>query len=393
MTTENFLPYARQSINGDDITAVSESLTGMTITRGKNVDDFENAVAEYCGAAYGVAFNTGTTALMAACHVAGVGPHDRVLTTPNTFVATVGAGLSCQATPVFIDIDSASGNIDLEQLALNMSPFSTQGRPVVMPVHYAGIAVDMQSIDAMIVHPDTIVIEDAAQALGSVYPSGEKVGSCRYSDMTIFSFHPAKIVTTGEGGMVMTNDADLYHKLRRYRNNGIEREQKYLRGEAAPWYYECHEITGNFNFTDFQAALGISQMKRLDDSILKRRKLMKYYRELLADIPHLRFFSDCYDDLTAFHLCVVQIDFSAYQTSRTAVIEKLKEQGVGSQLHYIPVYKHPIFQDRMGDISAYFPKMEMHYAQALSIPLYNALETEDVQRIVSALKTSLGSKG
>lgn len=385
-----FLPYARQSIDQSDIEAVQASLTREVITRGELVEEFEKAIASYCGASYAVAFNSGTTALAAACHVARLNPADRVFTTPNSFIATVAAPLHLGATPVFIDIDRNTGNIQLEHLFANLNLKSSRGRPIFIPVHFSGIPLDMQKIHQENRHPESIVIEDAAHALGSSFSDGRKVGCCAWSDMTIFSFHPAKQITTGEGGMVTTNDPELDYRLRLYRNNGIVRDSAHLQGEAAPWYYEVQEISGNYNFTDFQAALGLSQLKRLDASISKRRQLVKVYRSLLKDVPHLHLFTDRFDENVSFHLFVVQIDFSAYKITRASVMEKLKLKGIGTQVHYIPLYRHPFFQKySAADLEGYFPEMERYYAEALSLPLYPDLSEEDVYRVCKELKNAL----
>jgi UDP-4-amino-4,6-dideoxy-N-acetyl-beta-L-altrosamine transaminase len=383
---DNFIPYAKQSIDADDQACVSASLKNQLITRGPLVEEFESAIAKYCGAQFAVAFNSGTSALMAAYHSIDTGPSDRLLTTPNTFVSTVGSGMQLQAVPIFMDIDRSTGNMDLDYLNNNLNQPFSRGKTIIVPVHFAGIAVDMQRLDTFIRHPETIVIEDAAHAIGSSYLTGEKVGSCAYSQMTIFSFHPAKTLTTGEGGMVTTNDETLYHRLKRFRNNGIEREPTFLRQPPTLWYYEVQETSGNFNFTEMQAALGISQLKRLDLFVAKRRQLIQLYRSLFKELEGVRLLTDAFDLHTAFHLCVIQIDFSRLGTNRAEFMEKLKEKGIGTQYHYIPVYRHPFFQDRSGDLSPYFPEMEAYYAQALSLPLYYDLREEDVERIVQEVK-------
>lgn len=386
---EKFLPYGKQSILQEDIREVAECLRSDVITRGPKVEEFEKAVADFCGAEHAVAFSNGTAALMATCFAADMGPYDRFITTPNTFVATVGAGLLRGATPVFVDIDRDSGNLNLQQVEDSLEYSSTRGKTVVLPVHFAGIAVDVPRLDRLIQDPRTVIIEDAAHALGSCYPDGSRVGCCSHSAMAIFSFHPVKHITTGEGGMVTTNDAELCHRLRLYRNNGMEREPSRMEGEAAPWYYEVQSITGNYNFTEFQAALGLSQMKRLDVNIAKRRDLVADYRELLQGVPQIRLFSDAYDAATAYHIFVVQIDFEAYETTRAEVMRGLKEKGIGTQVHYIPVYRHPFFKNINGDISEYFPNMEEYYAQALTLPLFVDMEKEDVERVVRELKALL----
>ncbi len=286
----------------------------------------------------------------------------------------MGAGWRFGAKTLFIDIDRCTGNLDLDQLAYNINAPSTRGRTVIIPVHFSGIPVDMQKLERMVEDPNTIIIEDAAHALGSQYQDGRKVGCCAWSQMTIFSFHPAKTITTGEGGMVMTNDEKLYERLKSVRNNGIVKKIE------NSWFYEVQEITGNYHMNDFQAALGLSQLKRLDTFVQKRRDLVKTYREKLKDVPNIRLFTDIFDDRTSFHLMVVQID------NRDEIMSKLKDKSIGSQVHYIPVYKHPFFTKKNGDISEYFPNMEGYFAQALSLPLYPDLTVEDVDRIVALLE-------
>lgn len=391
MTEDIFLPYAKPSLDSTDIQEVAKALSTPTITRGPIVEAFENAVAQYCNVKYAVAFNNGSSALMGAYYAAGLGPHDKLITTPNTFVSTAGAAMLRGATPVFLDIDRSSGNLDLAQLEHNISQFSSRGRICIAPVHFAGIPVDMQKIDRMIENPEVVVIEDAAHALGSSYSTGEKVGSCVSSHMTMFSFHPAKTITTGEGGMVTTHDENFYHRLKMFRNNGIVHNPKYLEENPGPWHYEVHDLTGNFNFTEFQAALGLSQMTRLDKFIKKRRELMKIYRDLLKDVPHLKMFSEKYDSHTTYHLCVVQIDFNAYKTTRAIVMDKLFEKNIGTQVHYIPLYRHPCFRKTCGDIIEYFPHTEDYYSQALSLPFYYDLQPKDVERVVASLKVALKS--
>lgn len=389
MDTQAFLPYAQPSISLEDIEHVRQSLATPLITRGPTVEAFENAIAAYCGARYGVAFTNATAALMAAYHVANVGPADRIITTPNSFVASIGPGVQQKATPVFLDIDRNTGNMDLRQLEINMDRRTSRGKTVVVPVHFAGIPVDMRTVDKLIKNPETIVIEDAAHALGSCYSDGSKVGCCTWSSMTVFSFHPAKNLTTGEGGMVMTNSEELCHRLRRFRNNGIERDPEYIQGEAAPWYYEVVELTGNFNFTEMQAALGISQLNRLDKFIAHRQVLMKCYKDQFAGMRGVRLLTPNEKLHVAYHLCVVQIDFAAYKTSRSEVMHRLKDKGIGTQLHYIPLYRHPFFTRMSGDICEYFPEMEVYYEQALSLPLFYDMTDADVNRVVKALKEIL----
>lgn len=391
MNTQKFLPYAQQFIFPEDIEEVRCALSKPMITRGPLVEAFEHALASYCGAKYGVAFTNCTAGLMAAYHAAKIGPADSFFTTPNTFVASMGAGIQHGATPIFLDIDRNTGNLDLDQLALNIDQPKSRGKKIVVPVHFSGIPVDVEAIEKMLKSPESLIIEDAAHALGSHYKNGTKVGCCAKSDMTVFSFHPAKNITTGEGGMVMTNDEELYHQLQLFRNNGIERDPKFLQGQAAPWYYEVVDLTGNYNFTEMQAALGLSQLKHLDLFIAKRHKLMQQYRQKLASIENIRLFEPNESYRIAYHICVVQINFAAYKKTRTDVMTALKERGIGTQVHYIPVYRHPFFEKSAGDISEFFPAMETYYAQALTLPLFYAMEEEDVDRVVTSLREVLHS--
>lgn len=390
MPTQNYLPYAHQTISAEDMEEVRIALSQPVITRGPLVEGFEKAFAEYCQVSYAVAFNSGTSALMAAYFAADIGVHDRVLTTPNSFVASIGPGIQRGATPVFIDIDFATGNLNLEHLVYNINQPKSKGKTAVVPVHYAGIPVDIEAIDASITNPSTMIIEDASHALGSQYKNGSKVGSCEFSQMTVFSFHPAKTITSGEGGMVTTNDAQLAHRLRLFRNNGIERDAQYMQGQPAPWYYEVVALSGNYNFTDIQAALGLSQLKRLDTIISKRQGLLQKYKQLLNHVEPVRLLSYPEELTLCPHLCVVHIDFESCHTSRTEVMNALHAQGIGTQLHYIPIYRHPFFVETAGDISEYFPEMEKHYEQALSLPYYADLDEADVDRVVRALKGALG---
>lgn len=390
MMTQQFLPYAKQSINAQDLDEVAKALSGDWITRGPQVEAFEKEFAAYCDAAYAVAFSSGSAALAAAFFAAEVSSADRILTTPNTFIASVGTAMEQGAAPLFIDIERATCNIDVEQMALNANQPASRGRPIVVPVHYAGIPVDLEELDRRLHNPDVVVIEDAAHALGSYYPrQGPKVGSCAWSAMTMFSLHPAKTITTGEGGIVTTNSEELCHRLKLYRNNGIERDPKYLEGEPAPWYYEVQTLSNNYNFTEMQAALGRSQLSRIDAFISKRRALMKLYREKLKDTQHVTLLSDAYDDHVAFHLCVAHIDFEALGKTRQQVMQQLLKEGIGTQVHYIPLYRHPVLRQACGDITSYFPQMEWHYAQALSLPLYYDLTQEDVDRVIETLLSFL----
>lgn len=390
MIEKKILPYAHQSINKQDLAAVQKALQGDLITRGHEVETFEREFASFCGAQYAVAFSTGSAALSAAYYAAETTPYDRLISTPNTFISTVGSGVQFGATPIFIDIDLETGGVNLEQMALTANQPQSRGKPLIVPVHFAGPALDMQKLDGFLANPDVIVIEDASHAIGSFYPNqGPRVGSCEWSHMTIFSLHPAKTMTTGEGGIVTTNQEEYFHRLRLFRNNCIERDPKYLKGSPTPWFYEVVDFSNNYNFTEFQAALGRSQLSRINAFISKRRELMKAYAKKIPSLSHVKFLNANQIEETAFHLCVLQIDFETYGKPRAQVMEELLAKGIGSQVHYIPLYRQPVVERIVGDVSLYFPHTEEYYRKALSIPLYYDLTIEDVERVVDALKQTL----
>lgn len=383
------LPYGRQSISEEDIQAVSQALKGDLITRGENVEKFENAIKDYVGAKYAVAFSSGSSALSAAYFAANISPRDKVLTTPNTFIATASFASINGASIDFADIDLKSGNFALEKVFEKMNFRSSRGRLFITPVHFAGISVDMKLLEKQIKDPNTVIIEDAAHALGSFYPSGEKVGSSAYSDMTIFSFHPVKTITTGEGGMVTTNNQEYYLRLKEFRNSGIVKEKPLLIGEESSDYYEVQDFASNYHMNEMEAALGLSQFSRLPLFIEKRRALVKRYRELLKGNPLITLFDEEVDERTAYHLFVVQIDFDKIKSSRKALMEKLLEKGIGSQFHYIPLYRHPVYSKQFKSYEEEFPMMESYYKKALSLPLYYDLKLEDVDNIVKILNEIL----
>lgn len=379
--TEEFIPYARQSISETDQQRCCEALHSRFITRGPKVEAFEEAFSIYCGSRFAVVFNSGSTALLAAYHAAEITAYDRVISTPNTFIATIAPGVQLRAKPIFVDIEETTANLDYTQIENALeTPFS-RGRPIFVPVHFAGIPLDMEALDSTIKSPEAVIIEDACHALGSRYRDGRRVGSCAYSQMTIFSFHPAKAMTTGEGGMVTTNDETFYRRLLRFRNNGIEHSNQ----ASQPWFYEVQELTSNYNFTEFQAALGLSQLERLEIFIQKRRQLVKLYRELLADVPHVKPLTETHDESTAFHLFVTCIDFEACGKTRGQVMQDLFERGIGTQVHYIPLYRHPALKKSFPNAVLQFPQTEKYYERALSLPLYFDLTADQVRHVVSNL--------
>jgi len=383
--TASFLPYAKQVIEEPDRQAVLRALDSGWITRGPEVEAFEQELAEYCGAQFAVAFNSGTSALWAACQAAEVGPYDRLLTSPNSFIATASCGLHCGATLVLVDIDPQTGNLSLEQLSHNLNQPNSRGRQVIVPVHYAGIPVDMQQLDLLIKTPDTVVIEDAAAALGSRYADGQKVGCCAHSHMTMFSLHPAKNITMGEGGVITTNDEELAWRLRRARNSGIVRDtDRYQEEATGPWYYEIQELTGNYNVTEMQAALGRAQLERIESFREQRQQILSWYKEGLHDCPTVRPLEALFADGVFPGLFVVRLA-DELELSRSAIMEALQQKGIGSQVHYLPMYRHPMIREQCGELTEYFPNAEEFYQRVLSLPLFVGLTQSEVNRVVEAI--------
>ncbi|MBB64929.1 MAG: UDP-4-amino-4,6-dideoxy-N-acetyl-beta-L-altrosamine transaminase [Waddliaceae bacterium] len=387
MAKNKFLSYGRQTIDPADVREISKALSADCITRGPKVEAFEKALRKQCEAKYAVVFSNGTVALHAAYYAAQVGEFDRIFTSPNTFVGTVTGGILLGANLELLDIDRGTGHLDLKALNQAMLKQYSRGRNIIVPVHYSGSVVDMKSLESCIRDPDTVIIEDAAQALGADYSDGTPVGSCQWSQMTVFSFHPLKTITTGEGGAVTTNDPELYKRLVRFRNNGIERnpENWDYPEEAGPWYYEVHDLTGNYHMTDFQAVLGLSQLSRMKKYVTKRRKLVALYRKAFAEHKHIRLLDANLDKHSAHHLFVIQLDFRRLPLSKIELMEVLKEKDIGTQVHYIPIYRHPFFRRLLGDCREKFPEMERFYSDALTLPLFPDMREGDVRRVVDTV--------
>lgn len=378
-----FLPYGRQSINQDDIDAVVAVLRSEFLTQGPEVERFEAALAAATGARFAVAYTNGTTSLFGAAFAAGVRAGDEVVTSPITFAASANCASYLGARPVFADVEPVAATLDPHTLAAAITPRTR----AVIPVHLSGQPADMQAIHAVARQRGLAIIEDAAHALGATY-QGEPVGNCRYSDMTIFSFHPVKHITTGEGGAVTTNDPELADRLRRFRSHGIEKDPaRFSVPSPGPWYHEMQELGHNFRLTDMQAALGRSQLARLPQFVARRLEIAARYDQLLADVPGVRPLGRLQGQ-SSFHLYVVRIDFAGLGTTRKAVMEGLRARGVGSQVHYIPVYRHP-YHAAAGWRPSDFPNAEAYYDQALSLPMYATLTDGDVDRVVAALREVL----
>lgn len=379
------IPYGRQSISDADIAAVVEVLKSDFLTQGPAVPAFEDAVAARCGAAHAVAVNSATSALHLACLALGVGPGDRVWTSPLTFVASSNAALYCGADVDFVDVDARTYNMCPARLAEKLDRAAAAGTlpKVIIPVHLAGQSCDMAAIHAAASRHGVRIIEDASHAIGASY-RGEPVGNCAFSDIAVFSFHPVKIVTTGEGGMAMTNDAALADAMRLDRSHGITREPSALREpDAGPWYYEQQRLGFNYRLTDIAAALGLSQMARIEPFIARRRAIAAHYDVAFADAA-VTTPRQHPDTQSAWHLYVIRIDPARCARSHRAVFDALRAAGIGVNLHYIPVYRQPYYRD-LGFEQGHCPNAEAYYAQAISLPIFPAMTDAEQQQVIAAV--------
>ena len=383
------IPYGRQDISDEDIQAVVEVLRSDFITQGPAVQKFEQSIAEYCGAGHAIAVNSATSALHIACLALGVGPGDLVWTSPITFVASSNCALYCGAEVDFVDIDDATANMSVDALASKLAEAETAGRlpKVVIPVHLCGTSCDMQAIRALGDRYGFKIIEDASHAIGGGYLN-VPVGSCTYSDITVFSFHPVKIITTGEGGMAVTNDAELAQRMDLLRSHGVTREPSLMTHESdGPWYYQQVELGFNYRITDIQAALGLSQMSRLDSFVARRHEIADWYYEHLAPLP-LQLPVRPADSYSALHLYVVRVELEHTPRTHREVFESLRAQGIGVNLHYIPVYAQPYYE-RLGFKAGLCPTAERYYERAISIPMFPNLTKEDLSKVRNALEKAV----
>ncbi len=385
------IPYGRHDINQSDIDAVVDVLRSNFLTQGPVVPDFEKRIADYCDAQYAVAVNSATSALHIACLAIGVGKGDIVWTTPTTFVASANCALYCGATVDFVDIDPYTYNISLERLAEKLNSAEKIGKlpKVVIPVHLCGQPCDMAGIGALGQKYGFKIIEDASHAIGGRYKS-EPIGSCIFSDITVFSFHPVKIITSGEGGMAVTNDADLARRLHRLRSHGITSTvgEMYKRPDSEIWNYQQVDLGFNYRMTDIQAALGLSQMKRLDEFVYKRNKLAERYNRLLSDLPVKTPWQHP-DGYSSYHLYPIRLDAGKTTKTQREVYDSLRSNGILVNLHYIPVYRQP-FYEAMGFRAGYCPEAERYHRETISIPLYPAMSQEQQNRVITALTMAFG---
>lgn len=378
--------YGKQCIDEHDINAVIEVLKSDFLTQGPAIEKFEQAVAEYCGAKYAVAVTNATSALHIACKAAGLGAGNVLWTSPITFTASANCGRYCGADVDFVDIDNDTYNMSVTALKEKLEKAEVKPK-VVVPVHLAGQSCEMEEIHKLSEQYGFTVIEDASHAIGADYKD-TKVGCCKYSDMVVFSFHPVKIITTGEGGMVLTNNEDLYKKLTLYRSHCITRDPELMTKKAdGPWYYQQIGLGFNYRMTDVQAALGYSQLTKVDKFVARRRQLAARYNELLKDLPVKLPYQNSGTN-SSWHLYLVRVDFSRVNKTKVQIFAEMKEKGVCLNLHYIPVHTQPYYQN-MGFKNGDFPVSEKYYEEVFTLPLYYSLTDEQQDYIVNALKEVL----
>jgi UDP-4-amino-4,6-dideoxy-N-acetyl-beta-L-altrosamine transaminase len=386
-----YIPYGRQDITQADVDAVVAVLQSDFLTQGPMVPAFEQAVASYCGTKHALAVNSATSALHIACLALNLVPGDWLWTSPITFVASANCALYCGAEVDFVDIDPRTYNLCPQALERKLEQAEREGKlpKVVIPVHLCGQPCDMQAIHALAQRYGFKVIEDASHAIGGKYKD-EPIGNCEYSDITILSFHPVKIITTAEGGMALTNSAELASKMALFRSHGITRDPAQMTHEAdGPWYYQQIELGYNYRMTELQAALGVSQMERLDAYVTRRHQLARRYDELLASLPvtapwqHL-------DSYSGLHLYPIRLQFDKIKKTHREVFDSLREQGIGVNLHYIPVHTQPYYQ-RMGFQPGDFPQAQAYYSEAISLPMYQSMSDAQQDQVITALGKALGA--
>jgi UDP-4-amino-4,6-dideoxy-N-acetyl-beta-L-altrosamine transaminase len=383
------IPYGHQDISEADIQAVIEVLRSDWLTQGPAIERFERAVADYCGASYAVAVSNATAGLHLACRALGLGPGGLLWTSPNSFVASANCARYCGADVDFVDIDPATGNLSVSRLAEKLAAATRRGRlpDVIVPVHFAGEPCEMEKIRDLAAEHGTSVLEDAAHAIGASH-RGSRVGSCAHSDAAVFSFHPVKVVTTGEGGMVLTNDPGLNDRLKLLRTHGVTRDPEQMsQPTEGPWYYEQRELGFNFRITDIQCALGTSQMRRLDEFVDRRHELARRYDRMLAGLPVRVPWRDPRNH-SSLHLYVIRLELARLRVSRLEVVERMRAAGILVNVHYIPIHWHPYYR-ALGFERGRFPEAEQHYQEAITLPLFYGLSEGEQDRVVTALRESL----
>ena len=377
---DKMLPYGHQWIDQDDIKAVSEVLQSDWITQGPKVEEFENNFAKYVGARYAVAVNSGTAALHNACFAAGISKGEKVITTPITFVASANCVIYQGGTPVFADIREDTLNIDPEEIKKKI----TSDTRALIPVDFTGLPVDLEEILQIARKNNLIVIEDASHALGATY-KGSKIGSI--SDMTIFSFHPVKHIATGEGGMITTNNKKYYERLKLFRTHGITKDRDKLLNYDGPWYYEMQELGYNYRLTDFQCALGLSQLKKIDRIIQRRREIAQKYNSEFKDMPEIKIPQiNPADSNPAWHIYMIQLYLERSKVGRREIFKALIAENIGVNVHYIPVHLQPYYQKRFSYHLGDFPIAENYYSRVITLPIFPKMSDHDVDDVIMAVK-------
>lgn len=383
------IPYGRQDITDADVNAVIKVLRSDFLTQGPVVPRFERAVSEYCGVEHGLAFNSATSALHLACLSLGLGEGDWLWTSPVSFVASANCARYCGADVDFVDIDPKTYNLCATTLEQKLLEAERAGRlpKVVVAVHLCGQAADMDAIHRLAQRFQFSVVEDASHAIGGRY-KGEPIGSCRYSDISIFSFHPVKIITTGEGGMALTNRADLAEQMALLRTHGITRDAAQMTHEThGEWYYQQIALGYNYRMTELQAALGLSQMERLDAYVRRRHEIARRYDEELSDLPVTTPWQHA-DAYSSFHLYPIRLDLTKIGSTRLEVFRVLRDRGIGVNVHYIPIHTQPYYE-RLGFRRGDFPEAERYYAEAISLPMYPTMSDDQQGKVINCLRQAL----
>ena len=381
------IPYSRQNISKQDIGAVISVLKSDFLTQGEMVPKFENAISNKIGVSYSVCVNSATSALHIACLALGLGEGDILWTSPNTFVASANCALYCGAEVDFVDIDLATHNMSADALEVKLENIKSQDQipKIVVPVSFSGRSTEMKKINNLAKKYNFKVIEDASHSIGGKYDC-EMIGSCKYSDITIFSFHPVKIITSGEGGIALTNNSVLAKKMMLLRSHGITRNQEELLNNSQdPWYYEQLTLGFNYRMSDIHAALGCSQLKRLDSFVKKRQEIARYYDDALKDLPIIL---PKKSPDSAYHLYVIQIDNINTSITRRKLFEYMRSEGIGVNVHYIPVHTHPYYKQKGFEVGD-FPNSEKFYQNAISLPIYPSIDKKQLKKVVLSLKAIL----
>ena len=383
------IPYGKQDINQADIDSVIDVIQSDFLTQGPQVPLFEKTVSDYCGAEYGVAVNSATSALHIACMALNLGKDDYLWTSSNTFVASANCGLYCGAKVDFVDIDPRTYNLSTEELERKLIQARQDNKlpKIVIPVHFAGQSCDMKKIHSLGQEYGFKIIEDASHAIGGKYLD-QPIGGCQYSDITVFSFHPVKIITTAEGGLATTNNKELSERMQLFRSHGVTRDPELMIKKAeGDWYYQQVELGFNYRMTELQAALGVSQMKRLDEFVALRHQRQKRYDELLKNLPVVVPYQDM-DSYSALHLYPIQIKTDKVKNTRKEIFEALRKNDIGVNVHYIPVHTQPYYEN-MGFRKGDFPNAENYYESTISIPMFQGLTIEMQDKVVNVLKKVL----